>query len=138
MYSPAVLVIDDHPGVLQHRKQSLEGCGYSVTTADSVLSALKLLERAPFVAVLVEYRFEGIDSEAVAYHIKTRFPNQPIILLSAYADIPERVLWLVDEYVMRSDPVDTLVTKIQQLACISNIHQQQITRTNLTSRRCAA
>ena len=52
-------------------------------------------------AVLLEYKLEGMDVEAVACHIKQRFPNLPIILLSAYCEMPERILWLVDEYVMK-------------------------------------
>ena len=44
-----------------------------------------------------------MDAEAVACHIKHRFPNLPIILLSAYREMPERILWLVDEYVMKSE-----------------------------------
>ncbi|MGA2990860.1 MAG: hypothetical protein ABSD88_10345, partial [Candidatus Korobacteraceae bacterium] len=47
-------------------------------------------------AVLLEYKLEGMDAEAVAYQIKQRFPRLPIILLSAYSQMPERILWLVD------------------------------------------
>jgi len=35
--------------------------------------------------------------------IKQRFPNLPIILLSAYSEIPERILWLLDESVMKGE-----------------------------------
>jgi CheY-like chemotaxis protein len=48
---------------------------------------------------VLEYKQEGMDAEAVACHIKQRFPKLPIILLSAYCEMPERILWLVDEYV---------------------------------------
>jgi hypothetical protein len=44
-----------------------------------------------------------MDMEAIAWHTKRRFPNLPIILLSAYSEMPERILWLVDEYVMKSE-----------------------------------
>ncbi len=64
-----------------------------------------MVESTPVAAVLIEYKSEGMDTEAVACHIKRRFPAKPIILLSAYADLPDRVLWLVDDYVMRSEPM---------------------------------
>ena len=54
-------------------------------------------------AVLLEYKQEGIDAEAIACQVKQRFPHLPIILLSAYSEMPERILWLVDEYVMKSE-----------------------------------
>jgi two-component system response regulator AtoC len=111
---PTVLCIDDRPQVLELRKATLESHGYSVNIADSGYTALKMLEEASVAAVLLEYKLEGMDAEAVACHIKQRFPNLPIILLSAYADMPERILWLVDEYVMRSEMPERLVPIIER------------------------
>ena len=65
-------------------------------------------------AVLLEYKLEGMDVEAVACHIKQRFPNLPIILLSAYSEMPERILWLVDEFVMKSELPERLVPIIER------------------------
>jgi CheY-like chemotaxis protein len=42
-----------------------------------------MLEETSVAAILLEYKQEGMNVEAVACHIKQRFPNQPIILLSA-------------------------------------------------------
>ena len=116
MSSSTLLLVDDHPLVLQLRRQNLERFGYSVLMASNANSAVSLLEKTPVAVVLVEYKSEGIDAEAVAHHIKGRFPAQPIVLLSAYSAIPERILWLVDEYVMRSDPIETLIKRIERLA----------------------
>jgi CheY-like chemotaxis protein len=65
-------------------------------------------------AVLLEYKLEGMDAEAVAYQIKQRFPRLPIILLSAYSQMPERILWLVDEYVLKSEPPEGLAQIIER------------------------
>ena len=100
---PPVLCIDDRPQVLELRKATLESHGYCVKLASSGYTAMKMLEETPVAAVLLEYKMEGMDAEAVACHIKQRFPRLPIILLSAYSEMPERILWLVDEYVMKSD-----------------------------------
>ncbi len=115
MSPSTLLLVDDHPLVLQLRRQNLERFGYSVLMASNANSAVSLLEKTPVAVVLVEYKSEGIDAEAVAHHIKGRFPTQPIVLLSAYSAIPERILWLVDEYVMRSDPIETLIKRIERL-----------------------
>jgi len=66
------------------------------------------------VAVLLEYKQEGIDAEEVGCHIKQRFPDLPIILVSAYAEMPERILWLVDDYVMKSELPDGLVEVLRR------------------------
>jgi hypothetical protein len=65
-------------------------------------------------AVLLEYKQEGLDAEAVACHIKQRFPSVPIILLSASSVRPERILWLVDEYVMKSEMAERLMPLIER------------------------
>jgi CheY-like chemotaxis protein len=114
MESPLVLCIDDLPQVLELRRNALESHGYCVKVASSGHAAIKVLEDAPVAAVLLEYKQEGLDAEAVAWHIKQRFPDLPIILLSAYSELPERILWLVDEYVMKSELPERLVPIIER------------------------
>jgi len=114
MDSPTVLCIDDIPQALELHKATLESHGYCVETASSGYSAMKMLEESSVAAVLLEYKQEGMDAEAVARHIKQQFPNLPIILLSGYCEIPERILWLVDEYVMKSELPEGLVRIIER------------------------
>jgi CheY-like chemotaxis protein len=96
MLPPVLLCIDDRPQLLELRRANLEPLGYSIVTATSVPSAIAMLETTAAAAVLVEYKSEGMDAEAVAFRVKQRFPELPIVLLSAYYDVPERILWLVD------------------------------------------
>jgi len=109
-----VLCIDDNPQLLALRKATLESFGYRVEIASSGDAAIKTLKKVSVAAVLLEYKVEGIDAEAVACHIKQRFPNLPIILLSAYSETPERILWLVDEYVMKSELPEGLARVLQR------------------------
>jgi CheY-like chemotaxis protein len=115
MNSPTLLCIDDRPQMLELRKSTLETKGYSVKLASNGYDAIKTLEEASVAAVLLEYKQEGMDAEAIACHIKQRFPNLPIILLSAYSEMPERILWLVDEYVMKSEMSERLMPIIERV-----------------------
>jgi CheY-like chemotaxis protein len=123
MNSPVVLCIDDRPELLQLRKAALESYGFCIESAVSGYAAIKKLEQKLVAAVLVEYKREGMDTEAVAYQIKQRFPQVPIILLSAYFQMPERILWLVDEYVMKSELPDRLVGIIERVTRSTNNKQ---------------
>lgn len=114
MNSPTVLCVDDRPETLELRKVTLESHGYRVKIASSGYRAMKMLDEASVAAVLLEYKQEGMDAEAIACHVKQRFPNLPIILLSAYSELPERILWLVDEYVMKSEFPGELVRIIER------------------------
>jgi CheY-like chemotaxis protein len=113
MVSPTVLCIDDRPQTLQLRKAALEPHGYRVKLVLSGYDALKMLEGTRVDVVLLEYKLEGIDAEAVAGHIKQRYPELPIILLSGHSEMPERILWLVDAYVMRSEMSEQLIGIIE-------------------------
>jgi len=103
MDSPTVLCIDDHPEALELRKAALESHGYRVRIASSSCTAIEMLEDTSVAAVLLEYKLEGADPEAVARDIKKRFPNLPIILLSAYPEMPAPILELVDEYLIKNE-----------------------------------
>jgi DNA-binding NtrC family response regulator len=112
--SPTVLCVDDRAQALELRKAALEPHDYRVKTASSSSTAMKILEETSVDAVLLEYKLEGMDVEAVACHIKRRFPTLPVILLSAYSEMPERILWLVDEYVMKSELPERLVPVLEK------------------------
>jgi DNA-binding NtrC family response regulator len=111
---PTLLCIDDRPEMLELRKAILESRGYCVKLSSSGYTAMKALEETSVAAVLLEYKQEGMDAEAIACHIKQRFPNLPIILLSAYSEIPERILWLVDEYVMKGEMPERLISILER------------------------
>jgi CheY-like chemotaxis protein len=110
-----VLCIDDRPELLEFRKAALASHGFSVKIALNGYAAMKMLEQTSVDAVFLEYRQEGMDAEAIAYQIKQRFPNLPIILLSAYTDTPEPILWLVDEYVMKSEMPGGIVRAVERV-----------------------
>jgi len=119
--SPIVLCIDDRREQLELRKLALQAKGFRVETATNGHAALKILEEASVAVVLLEYKEEGMDAEALASQIDQRFPKVPIILLSAYHEMPERILWLVDEYVNKSDLPDGLVHVIERVTRQNNV-----------------
>lgn len=109
-----LLCIDDRPQLLELRKALLESHGYRVQMALSGHTAMKMLQDAPVSAVLLEYKTEGIDPEAVACHLKLRFPSIPVILISAYTCIPKRIRWLVDDCVMKGEISESLIPTIER------------------------
>jgi CheY-like chemotaxis protein len=127
MDSPTLLCID-LPQVLELRKETLESHGYSVKIASSRHTAMKMLEESSVAVVLLDYKQEGVDAEAIACLIKQRFPNLPIILLSAYSEMPERILWLVDDYVMKSELPERLVPIIERTHKLSLRPNEQLPR----------
>jgi two-component system, response regulator FlrC len=133
MDSPTVLCIDDRAQALDLRRATLESRGYRVKVASSSVAAINMLETTSVAGVLLEYKLEGMDAEAVALHIKQRFPDMPIVLLSAYSETPERILWLVDDYVMRSELPERLIEIIER-----NAHPQGFAVRSVVGRRTSS
>jgi len=121
MLPPIILCIDDRPQMLNLRKKSLELLGYHVETATNAASAMKAAATLAVAVVMLDYKLEGMDAQAVAYQLKQRFPSLPIVLLSAYSEMPETLLWLVDEYVMKSEPVERISGVINKFVPASKI-----------------
>lgn len=126
MNSPVVLYVSDFPELLKLRKATLESHGCRVKTANTCYAALKLLEDSRFDAVLLDYKPEGMDAEAVAVKIKQRSHDLPIILLSAFDAMPESILWLVDEHVMMSELPEGLVRTLHRLLGSKPGHRRDV------------
>ena len=110
-----MLCIDGRSQVLTFRKATLKAHGYYVKLASSGYTAIKTLEKTPVAAVLVEYQQEGIDVGDHRLPYQAAVPNLTIILLSAYSEVPERMLRLVDEYVvMKSEMPGRLISTLER------------------------
>jgi len=60
---------------LELRKATLESHGYRVKTASSGYTAMKMLEATRVSAVILEYKVEGMDAEAIGCHLSNGFPT---------------------------------------------------------------
>ena len=121
-----LLYVGDNPQLLQLRKNSLEPYGYCVEIASTGESAISTLKKEPGAVVLLECKEEYSEAEEVAVQIKREFPAQPIILVSTHGEVPERLLWLVDDYMMGSDLPEGLPQVIQRTMHLTRNDKAQI------------
>ncbi|MGB8368720.1 MAG: response regulator [Limisphaerales bacterium] len=82
-----ILVVDDEPAVCDAIKMMLQFDGHAVQTANGSKEALALLEQGKFDLVTVDYAMVGMKGDELAAVIKQRLPHQPIIMISAYAEM---------------------------------------------------
>jgi CheY-like chemotaxis protein len=83
-----ILCVDDEVNQLAIRKLVLEREGYSVLAASSGHEALLLLESHPVDLVLSDHLMPGLLGTELTRQIKLRFPEMPVILISAVNEIP--------------------------------------------------
>jgi two-component system cell cycle response regulator CpdR len=82
-----ILVVDDEPAVSDAIKMMLQFDGHEVQTANGSKEALSLLEKGKFDLITVDYAMPGMKGDELAAVIKQRLPHQPIIMISAYAEM---------------------------------------------------
>lgn len=115
MPEPLILCIDDEDMGLQIRKVVLERAGYQVATAPNGPAGLEIFAKAPVDLVILDYFMPSMHGGLVAQELRRLRPKVPIILLSAYVNLPREVRDLVDCTMVKGDNPEILLTRIREL-----------------------
>jgi DNA-binding response OmpR family regulator len=113
--SPLILCIDDEALGLKIRKAVLEKEGYRVLTATDGSSGLALFKEEPVDGVILDYYMPGLDGGQVAVAMRMQRPEVPILLLSAYLNLPAEVVKLVDFTVLKGEGPAELLIKVRRM-----------------------
>jgi len=113
--NPLILCIDDEALGLQIRKAVLEREGYRVLTALDGTSGLNLFLDEPVEGVILDYFMPGMDGGQVAVAMRKQRPEVPILLLSAYVNLPTEVVQMVDFTVLKGEGPAELLTKVRRM-----------------------
>jgi len=82
-----ILVVDDEPFVCDAVKMMLTFDGHEVVTANDAREALKFFEADKFDLVITDFAMPGMKGDELAAAIKARAPHQPIVMITAYAEM---------------------------------------------------
>ena len=113
--SNLILCVDDEQIGLRVRKILLERAGYRVLTAPDGPSALEIFAAEPIEAVVLDYSMPGMHGGEVAVRMQQTKPHVPILLLSAYLDLPAEVTSLVALYMTKGEGAPALLTNLNSL-----------------------
>ena len=81
-----ILVVDDEPFVCDSIKKILASDGHEVVTAFSAEEAMTAFRAGEFDIVITDYEMPVMKGDKLAGAMKALRPNQPIILITAYAE----------------------------------------------------
>ena len=82
-----ILVVDDEAFVCEAVKMMLNFDGHLVQTAGSPKEALEAFEVGKFDLVITDYSMPAMKGDALAQAIKQRDPKQPVVMITAYAEV---------------------------------------------------
>jgi len=63
--------------------------------------------------VILDYQMPEMNGELVAAEMRKTNPRVPILMLSGCESLPENALQLVDEFIAKEDPVESLRLAVQ-------------------------
>src|SRR5450631_3040537 len=82
-----IMVVDDEPMVCEAIRMLLSFDGHEVVPASSGSEALALFEQGGFDVVITDYHMPKMKGDELAQAIKARQPGQPVIMITAYAEM---------------------------------------------------
>ena len=86
-----ILVVDDEPKLCDLLASALGQNDVQVFVAGNGLHALKVLEQEDIDLVISDWRMPGMDGPALLAEIKVRFPELPVIVMTAYSTVKNAV-----------------------------------------------
>ena len=84
-----ILVVDDEPFVCDAVKMMLSFDGHQVETATNGADALALYDQEKFDLVITDFAMPHMKGDEFAAAIKARNPTQPVVMITAYAEMLE-------------------------------------------------
>jgi response regulator RpfG family c-di-GMP phosphodiesterase len=89
--TPALLFVDDEPGILSALRRLFRPHGYRIFIAEGGAAGLKILEKEAIDLVISDMRMPEMDGAAFLKEVRRRWPKVMRILLTGYADITSTV-----------------------------------------------
>lgn len=111
-----VLVVEDEQGIQEYLKEFLLDNAYSVETASDGISALNLLKKNVPDLVILDLGLPNMGGEAVCSEIKKKYPDLPVIILTA-KDAPTDVVHGLnlgaDDYITKPFVAEILLARVK-------------------------
>lgn len=115
-----ILVVEDDPNLREAISDTLELAGRSVVAVDGGEAALKALAAGSFCIVVSDVRMLPMDGIALLKEVRARYPQLPVVLMTAYADVDRAV------DAMRSGACDFLLKPFDPCALLAHIAKYEL------------
>ncbi len=111
-----VFIVEDDQGIQEYLKEFLLENGFSVQSASDGTSALQTLKKSPPDLVVLDLGLPNITGEAVCMEIRKKYPDLPVIILTAKdttTDIVKGLSLGADDYVTKPFDAEELLARIK-------------------------
>jgi two-component system response regulator FlrC len=119
MLKANVMLVEDDPGLREALTDTLLLGGYHVVACDSAESALAQISHQAVDIVISDIQLGGLTGLNLLRSIKSKFPNMPMLLMTAYATIDDAVQAMRDgatDYLAKPFSPDALLNIVAKYA----------------------
>lgn len=111
-----ILVVEDEPGIASFIKQGLEEEFYLVDTVGEGTEGLRLALSGDYDLLLLDWMLPGISGIEICRQFRKKFPEPPIIFLTAKDTVQETIFGLqagANDYLKKPFDFEELVERIK-------------------------
>ena len=125
MNQSAILVVEDDVSLREALCDTLEFAGFSVEPAADAFAALELLNRREYGMVVSDVQMNTMDGHVLLKRIKTKWPDLPVLLMTAYGTIQNAVEAMRDgaiDYLVKPFEAEVLINLVTQIVSQQTEH----------------
>src|SRR3989344_1370322 len=111
-----ILVVEDDTGLQKYLKELFLDNAYSVTVAVDGIAALNNLKKTQPDVVVLDLGLPNMSGEAVCMEIRKKYPDLPVIILTAkdaVSDIVQGLNLGADDYMTKPFVADELLARVK-------------------------
>lgn len=111
-----ILLVEDDKGVQKYLKELLLDNGYSVHVSGDGIQALEILKKIEPDIIILDLGLPNMSGEAVCAEVRKKYPDLPVIILTAKDSINDIVQGLnlgADDYITKPFVADELLARIK-------------------------
>lgn len=111
-----ILIVEDEDSLALGLEFNLSQEGYSVERVADGKAALEKVEEQPFELIVLDIMLPYIDGFAVAREIRTKWPQMPILMLTAKTAAKDRITGLeigADDYLTKPFHLQELLLRVK-------------------------
>ncbi|MBX3229423.1 MAG: response regulator transcription factor [Labilithrix sp.] len=113
-----LLVVEDNPKVARFLVRALSEEGHAVDQVGDGTRALEQIEAVSYDAIVLDWMLPGTDGIAVCRAARDRGVKTPILMLTARAEVGEKILGLdagADDYLAKPFDLGELLARVRAL-----------------------
>ncbi|MES9825652.1 MAG: sigma-54 dependent transcriptional regulator [Candidatus Thiodiazotropha endolucinida] len=110
-----VLIVEDDPALREALSDTLELAGYPICVAEEGGAAINLLQQRSVGMVVSDVQMHPMDGHTLLRKIRERYPDLPVLLMTAYGTIEKAVMAMHDgavDYLTKPFEAEVLVSKV--------------------------